>query len=98
MKYDRDTQERAEALYCECKEAILLLEKAIPNLYTPEGFYKVFCEGFLPVPYLMDQQHKFGKARQYHTAIKDGGIKVVDEDGNVINTIDRYRKIISQMQ
>lgn len=98
MKYDRDTQERAEALYCECKEAILLLEKAIPNLYTPEGFYKVFCEGFLPVPYLMDQQHKFDKARQYHTAIKDGGIKVVDEEGNVINTIDRYRKILSQMQ
>lgn len=98
MKYDRDTQERAEALYYECKEAILLLEKAIPNLYTPEGFYKVFCEGFLPVPYLMDQQHKFSKARQYHTAIKDGGIKVVDEDGNVINTIDRYRKIITQMQ
>lgn len=98
MRYDRDTNERAEALYAECKESILLLEKAIPNLYTPEGFYKVFCEGFLPVPYLMDQHLKFGKARQYQTAIKDGDIKVVDEDGNVINTIDRYRKIISQMQ
>lgn len=98
MRYDRDTQERTEALYAECKEAILLLEKTIPNLYTPGGFYKVFCEGFLPVPYLMDQHQKFGKARQYQTAIKDGGIKVVDEDGNVVNTIDRYRKIISQMQ
>ena len=98
MKFDRDTKEREEALYAECKEAIQLLENAIPNLYTPEGFYKVFCEGFLPVPYLMDQQGKFKKARQYQTAIKDGGIKVVDEEGKVVGTVERYRKIISQMQ
>lgn len=98
MKYDRETQERFDALYAETKEAISLLESNIPNLYTPEGFYKVFTEGFLPVPYLMDQKRKFKKATQYQTAIKNGGIRVVDDEGNVINTLDRYRKIISQMQ
>lgn len=98
MKYDREVKDKEEALYNEAKDSILLLEKAIPNLYTPEGFYKVFVEGFLPVPYLMDQQRKFPKATMWHTAIKNGGIAVVDEDGKVINTVDRYRKIISQMQ
>lgn len=97
MKYDRETQERADALYAEAKGAIELLEANIPNLYTPEGFYKVFTEGFLPVPYLMDQKRKFKKATQWHTAIKNGGIKVVDDEGNVIDTLTRYRKIISFM-
>lgn len=89
--------ERVEALYAEAKGAIDLLETSIPNLYTPEGFYKVFTEGFLPVPYLMDQQRKFKKATQWQTAIKNGGIKVVDDEGNVIDTITRYRKIISHI-
>lgn len=97
MKYDKDVNERYCALYSEAKDAVGLLEANIPNLYTPEGFYKVFKEGFLPVPYLMDFQHKFPKATQYHTAIKNGGIRVVDEEGNIIDTKDRYRKIISKL-
>lgn len=28
------------------------------------------------------------------TAIKDGGIRVVNEEGKVINTVERYRKIL----
>lgn len=98
MKYDRDVNERFNALYAEAKGAIDLLEANIPNLYTPEGFYKVFTEGFLSVPYLMDQQRKFKKATKWHTAIKNGGIKVVDDEGNVIDTITRYRNILSLIQ
>ena len=97
MKYDSDVKERENALYTEAKDSILMMEKAVPNLYTPEGFYKVFVEGFLPVPYLMDQHRKFPKATMWHTAIKNGGIRVVDDDGKVIYTTDRYRKVISQM-
>ena len=97
MKYDQDVYERFSALYEEAKGAIDLLEANIPNLYTPEGFYKVFTEGFLPVPYLMDQHRKFKKATMWQTAIKNGGIKVVDDSGNVIDTIARYKKIISQL-
>jgi hypothetical protein len=97
MKYDSEVKERETALYAEAKESILMMEKAIPNLYTPEGFYKVFVEGFLPVPYLMDQQRKFPKARMWHTAIKNGGIRVVDDEGGVIYTTDRYRQIINQL-
>lgn len=97
MKYDTEVKYREEVLYNEAKNAIALMEKAVPNLYTPEGFYKVFVEGFLPVPYLMDQHRKFPKATQWHTAIKDGGIKVVDDEGQVIDTLERYRKIIGQM-
>lgn len=98
MKHNADVEERTKVLYYEVKEAISILEKSIPNLYTPDGFYKVFVEGFLPVPGLMDQQHKFSKATQWHTALKNGGVKVVNDEGEIINTIDRYTKIVSQMQ
>ena len=54
-------------------------------------------EGFLPVPYLMDQEKKFPKARMWHTAIKNGGIRVIDDDGKIIDTVTRYRTIISKM-
>ena len=98
MKYDDDVQERLENLLYESREAIKLLELNIPDLYTPEGFYKVFKEGFLAVPYLMDQKRKFPKATMWKTAIKNGGISVVDEEGNIISTENRYRYIINNME
>jgi hypothetical protein len=98
MKHAPDVQYRYEALMHDAREAIRLLEDNIPNLYTPEGFYKVFCEGFLAVPYLMDQNHKFTKATMWKTAIKNGGISVVDDDGKIISTEDRYHYIIDHME
>lgn len=97
MRFDMETTDLTDALYDECKQSIEILEKSIPNLYTPEGFYKIFVEGFLPVPYLLDTKHKFPKATQWRTAIKDGGIRVVDEKGNVIFTPNRYRRILDSI-
>ena len=97
MKYDKDVQYRYEALMYEARAAIKLLEENIPNLYTPEGFEKVFKEGFLAVPYLMDQDHKYPKATMWKTAIKNGGICVVDDEGKIISTEDRYHYIIDHM-
>ncbi len=94
MKYDGDVQIRTEELYQEAKESIGLLESYIPNLYTPEGFYRVFSEGFFPVPYLIDQKREYPAATNYTTALKDGGIRVVDEKGNIIDTVKRYKSII----
>ena len=85
-------------MYVEAKESIFLLEQNISNLYTPEGFYRVFIEGFLPVPYLMMSRDEFKKSKSYNTALKNGGIRVVDQNGVVINTIDRYKTIIAKIR
>ena len=98
MAHDTDVQLRYEELLYEARAAIRLLEDNIPNLYTPEGFECVFREGFLAVPYLMDQNHKWPKATMWKTAIKNGGISVVDEDGKIISTEDRYHYIIDHME
>lgn len=98
MKYDEDVQYRYESLMHEARAAIKLLEDNIPDLYTPEGFARVFEEGFLAVPYLMDQQHKYPKATMWKTALKNGGISVVDDDGKIIPTENRYHFILDRME
>lgn len=97
MVYNVEVKERFESLYHECRAAIQLLEDHIPNLYTPQGFETVFKEGFFPVPYLMDANHKWGKATKWKTAVKNGSVKVVDENGLIIGTEERYNKIIDEM-
>ena len=97
MEYDQDTKYRTEELYYEAKEAICLLEQKIPNLYTPEGLYFVFVNGFLPVPYLIDSENKYPKAKKWQTMFKNGGIYVVDKDGNIINTFKRYKQIFDSL-
>lgn len=98
MKDDKDVEERYQSLLHDSLSAIRLLEENIPNLYTPQGFYRVFKEGFLAVPYLMDEHKKYPKATMWKTALKNGGICVVDDDGKTISTEERYRYIINNFE
>ena len=94
MSHNLDVSERYRELYTETKDAISLLEKNIPYLYTPEGFFKLFCDGFLPVPYLIDSANKYPGSRQFQSQIINGSVKVVDNKGNVIPTGKRFRNIL----
>ena len=97
MKENEDVQNRCEKLINESREAIKILEDNIPNLYTPEGFYTIFKEGFFPVPYLADLKRKYPKATMWKTAMKDGGVKVIDDNGEIIDTRIRYYKILDKL-
>lgn len=91
---DLEFKYRFESLYEEAKEAILILEKSIPNLYTPAGLYKIYEMGFLPTPYIYDSEKKFPEATKWHTAIINGSVKVVDDNGKPIHTAKRYKSIL----
>ena len=96
MSYNETLNELTDALFDEAKTSIKLLENYIPKLYEPQGLFKAFDQGFFPVPYMLDPEKKYFSATNYTTAIKNGGIAVVDIHGNVINTIDRYKSIIAR--
>lgn len=98
MAFNRDVSDRVEDMYDEAKQSILILENYIPNLYSAEGLYQVFKQGFFPVPYMIDNLGKYSEATNWSTAIKNGGIRVVDEKGNIIRTPQRYKKIISHYE
>ena len=90
----QDIKDRFQNLYEEAKEAIDLLERNFSDLYTPQGLFRVYEMGFLPTPYIFDPDRNFPNATKWHTAIINGGVKVVDENGKPINTIKRYKSIL----
>ena len=55
-------------------------------------------KGFFPLPYLIDNDDVYKNARKYRTALKNGGIRVVDENGNIVRTGKRYSKILSEYE
>lgn len=91
---DLDISNRFESLYREAKEAIEILESNFSNLYTPDGLYTVYEMGFLPTPYIFDPERHFPNATKWNTAIINGSVKVVDENGKPIETGKRYRQIL----
>lgn len=97
MRNNFEVQKRSDEMYEEALESIKLLEKFIPNLYTADGLFKIFEEGFFPIPYLMNQRDKYTKAVNYTTAVKNGGVRVVDDQGEIVNTVKRYKRIIDNI-
>lgn len=91
-----EINERYKDLYNGAKQAIQTLEASYPDLYTPEGLYRVYELGFFPTPYIFDPENHFPKATRWHTAVIDGGVKVVDETGKVIPTERRYSQILDE--
>ncbi|MBD5357945.1 MAG: cobalamin-binding protein [Bacteroides sp.] len=91
---EQDINERFQSLYEEAKDAIDILERNFPDLYTPQGLHKVYEMGFFPTPYIFDPERNYPNATKWRTAIINGGVKVVDEDGNPISTSKRYANIL----
>ncbi len=55
-----------------------------PAPYTPEGLYKIFAAGYLPVPYLWACRDEFRHAVRWKTKMSRGSVRVVDDEGNPI--------------
>jgi len=91
---DEDIKNRFNSLYKEAKGGIEILEKNFPDLYTPQGLYRVYEMGFFPTPYIFDPQKHFPNATKWNTAIINGSVKVVDENGKAMDTVKRYKSIL----
>lgn len=88
-------QDQTEEFYLEAHRYIQEMEKAIPYLYSPEGFYKIFYQGYFPVPYLWEKREEFWRAVNWNTRLIDGGIFVVDESGHKMSLSQRIDHIKS---
>ena len=80
MSKNLEVQERMYGLIESARLIISGFEKHINNPYSPEGFYKAFASGFLPVPYLWGDGEEFKHAKHWKTKPIKGGVKVVDEN------------------
>lgn len=84
MSRNTDVEERMNELLSSARTMINAIESSIENPYSPEGFYKIFAAGFLPVPYLWGGVDEFKHAKNWRTAAVMGSVKVVDENGKPI--------------
>ncbi len=85
-----EVKAREDALVRGARALILALEKSVDDLYSPEGFYKIFAAGFLPVPYLWGGSEEFRHARDWVTRPVKGGVQLVDEKtGRPLSVEDR---------
>lgn len=80
MSKNIEVATRTEELIKSARTIINGIETYIENPYSPEGFYKAFVAGFLPVPYLWTNDEEYKFAKHFDTRLIKGSIKVVDEN------------------
>jgi hypothetical protein len=97
MENDAQTLERERILVSEAKKLILALEKAIPDLYSPEGFHDVFASGALLVPWLTACRDEFPAACSTQVSLVNGGMHAVDETGKTLSVADRLPGILEKL-
>ena len=86
MALNLDINERSRDLYLSAIQIISAIEDIIDDPYSPEGCYKIFAAGFLPVPYLWREVEEFKHAKNWRTKLDRGSVKVVDENNKVMKT------------
>lgn len=96
-----DVQERMLELMDSARTIISGIERNIENPYSPEGFYKIFAAGFLPVPYLWGEVDEFTYAKAWKTKPVKGSVKIVDENNRVIKSdkvVDYAKENIKEVE
>ncbi len=89
----KELAEKTEELWEEAVVLIDDMEKNVRDLYTSEGLYTVFKMGYFPVPFLWEGKEEFSNAVDWTTKIIDGGIFVIDEQGNRMSVQERLERI-----
>lgn len=84
MSKNTDVLARTEELIHSARTIIEGIEEHIEDPYSPEGFYKAFVAGFMPVPYLWTTDEEYRFAKHFSTRPIKGATKVVDEEGNQV--------------
>lgn len=91
MARNREVIRRTDHLLAEARAVLEEVEASIPDPYSPEGLYRAFWAGFLPVPYLWEGREEFRHALAWRTQPVNGGVAVVDEQGKPIPARARAR-------
>ncbi len=98
MSFEDDVQRRCEVMYSKIKNIVGMLERSITDLYSPAGFYEIFKLGILTAPYLWNCRDEYADVVKWNTDFVDGGVAVVDENGNVIDPVERIEGILEKRE
>lgn len=96
MAFHKEAAERTALIINEIRMVISLIENFYLDPYSPDGLYKIFHDGLMPVPYLWEGREEFKEAIKWNTAIINGSVEVVDEMNNPILPSKRIAEIFSK--
>lgn len=73
-----DIMQREDTIVKAVKTIIKVMEENIESLYSPDGLYMAFIEGWLPVPDLWSDSEEFRFAKSWGTKLDKGGVVLCD--------------------
>ncbi len=91
-----DLKLKTNELIADARTVLDAIEDAIPQPYTPEGLYRAYQAGFLPTPDLWHCRDEFPNAVSRRTAMRDGQVVVIGDDGHHIPVAARVREAIEE--
>jgi hypothetical protein len=97
MSQNAELAMRTDSLVADARTILNAIENTIPDPYSLDGLYRIFADGFLPVPYLWECKDEFRRALKWQTRMVQGGVKIVDPDGDPIAAADRMRQVVSDL-
>jgi hypothetical protein len=92
MLRHEEVDARTTELLHEARTVLSAIEARIPQPYTADGLYRIFADGYLPVPYLWECRAEFSQAVKWQTRLVRGAVKVVDEEGQPLSAEERMRR------
>ena len=84
-RYEAEIANRAEELIHGVKILLNSIETNLPDPYSPAGLYQIFAAGYLPTPRLWQHREYFTHAVRWQSKIIKGGVKIVDDEDNIIS-------------
>lgn len=91
MSQNREVSSRTLSLISDARTVLRAIETKVSNPYSVDGFYRIFADGYLPVPYLWECKDEFRNALAWQTRLVHGGVKIVDRIGNPITAAERMQ-------
>ncbi len=85
--------ERREQLLSEAHEILHDIERRIPDPYSAAGLYRIFEEGYLPVPNLWNCRETFPHAVDWNSRLINGGTELVNERGQPLDVAARLDRL-----
>lgn len=95
---NEDLIQRTKYLLNEAHDVLHVIQRTVTRPYAAEGLYKIFSAGFLPVPYLWEERDEFANAVNWRTRFFNGGVAVVDNNGNPISAKERAESAAHNLQ
>jgi hypothetical protein len=96
MSQNRELHIRTVSLISDALTVLQAIEARVPDPYSVDGLYRIFADGYLPVPYLWECRDEFQRALDWKTRMVRGGVKVVDEEGNPLTAADRMQRVANK--